>query len=591
MSHPLESSARPRRRFRVVLIKPSHYHDDGYVIRWWRGLVPSNSLAALHGVALDCAKRHVLGPDVEIEIDVIDETNSRVNVPKLLRQFRKAKGFGMVGLVGVQTNQYPRALDIARPFRAAGIPVIVGGFHVSGCIAMLDGAAIDLDHARALGVTIYAGEAEGRFETLLQEAAAGSLKPDYDFTDDLIDMTGQPSPFLPIEFVKRTAGTNSSFDSGRGCPYQCSFCTIINVQGRKSRSRTPDDVERVIRENWAEGISRFFLTDDNFARNREWEPILDRLIQLREVGKIPLGLMIQVDTLCHKIPNFMEKCRRAGVTRVFIGLENINPDNLKAIKKPQNKITEYRKMLLAWKAQGIFTYAGYILGLPADTPESIRRDIEIIQRELPLDIVEWAILTPLPGSEDHTGMWKKGVAMDANLNNYDFEHVVSDHPNMSRAEWQAIYNEAWTRYYSPAHVETLLKRGAAAGVPLLSLVKALVPFIHMAPVENIHPLQAGLFRRKHRSERRYGLPIESVWAFYSSHIANTIANNAKLIGTIVWIMALKRRIERDPLRRSYTDTALTPVMDDGDATFDLLTKTSGAKAAIAHIKKVAALTH
>ena len=284
MSHPL-ASAPPRRRFRVVLIKPSHYHDDGYVIRWWRGLVPSNSLAALHGVALDCAQRRVLGADVDIEIDVIDETNTRVNVAKLLRRFRKDNGFGMVGLIGVQTNQYPRALDIARPFRAAGVPVVIGGFHVSGCIAMLDGTAVDLDHARALGVSIFAGEAEGRFETLLHEAASGTLKPDYDFTDDLVDMTGQPSPFLPIEFVKRTAGTNSSFDSGRGCPYQCSFCTIINVQGRKSRSRSPDDVENVIRENWQEGISRFFLTDDNFARNREWEPILDRLIQLREVDK------------------------------------------------------------------------------------------------------------------------------------------------------------------------------------------------------------------------------------------------------------------------------------------------------------------
>jgi radical SAM superfamily enzyme YgiQ (UPF0313 family) len=589
MPHPL-ASARPHRRFRVVLIKPSHYHDDGYVIRWWRGLVPSNSLAALHGVALDCAQRRVLGADVDIEIDVIDETNTRVNIAQLLRRFKKDDGFGLVGLIGVQTNQYPRALDIARPFRAAGVPVIIGGFHVSGCIAMLDGTAVDLDHARALGVSIFAGEAEGRFETLLHEAASGTLKPDYDFTDDLVDMTGQPSPFLPIEFVRRTAGTNSSFDSGRGCPYQCSFCTIINVQGRKSRSRSPDDVENTIRENWHEGISRFFLTDDNFARNREWEPILDRLIQLREVDKIPLGLMIQVDTLCHKIPNFMEKCRRAGVTRVFIGLENINPDNLKAIKKPQNKITEYRKMLLAWKAQGIFTYAGYILGLPADTPESIRRDIEIIQRELPLDIVEWAILTPLPGSEDHTKMWRNGVDMDGNLNNYDFEHVVADHPNMSRVEWQAIYKEAWTRYYSPAHVETLLKRGAAAGVPLLSLVKALVPFIHMAPVENIHPLQAGLFRRKHPSELRYGLPPVSLWAFYTDHISRTIANNLRLIGTIVWILGLKRRIERDPLRRSYIDVALTPVMDD-DATLDLLTKTSGAQAAIAHIQKVAALTH
>ena len=580
-----------RNRFHVVLIKPSHYHDDGYVIRWWRGLVPSNSLAALHGVALDCAQRHVLGPDVDIEIDVIDETNQRVNIPKLLRRFRKANRFGIIGLIGVQTNQYPRALDIARPFRQEGIPVVIGGFHVSGCIAMLDGTAVDLDRARESGISIFAGEAEGRFEILLQDAASGGLKSQYDFTKDLVDMTGQPSPFLPIQYVKRTAGTNSSFDSGRGCPFQCSFCTIINVQGRRSRSRTPDDVENVIRENWQEGISRFFLTDDNFARNREWEPILDRLIKLREIDGIPLGLMIQVDTLCHKIPNFIEKCQRAGVTRVFIGLENINPDNLKAVKKPQNKITEYRKMLLAWKAQGIFTYAGYILGLPADTTESIRRDIEIIQRELPLDILEWAILTPLPGSEDHQLMWRNGGAMDCNLNNYDFEHVVADHPKMSRAEWQSIYQEAWIQYYSRKHVETLLRRAAASGVSLMSLIKALVPFIHMVPVENIHPLQAGLFRRKHRSERRYGMPRESVWAFYPSHIAKTILNNLKLAKTVLWILRVKHRIESDPRHRSYTDIALGPAVDDDEETLDLLTKTTGAKAAIDHIKKVASLTH
>ena len=581
----------PKRRFCLILIKPSHYHDDGYVIRWWRGLVPSNSLAALHGLAVDCAERQVLGPDVDIDIDVIDETNTRVNVPKLLQRLKRCNGFGMVGLIGVQTNQYPRALDIARPFRAAGIPVVIGGFHVSGCLSMLDGRAVELDRARELGVTIFAGEAEGRLEMLLKAVADGTLEPQYDFTKDLVDMTGNPSPFLPYKYVKRTAGTNSSFDSGRGCPYQCSFCTIINVQGRKSRSRSPDDVERVVRENWAVGISRFFLTDDNFARNREWEPILDRLIQLREVDRIPIGLMIQVDTLCHKIPNFIEKCKRAGVTRVFIGLENINPDNLKAAKKPQNKITEYRAMLLAWKAQGIFTYAGYILGFPADSPESIRRDIEIIQRELPLDIVEWVILTPLPGSEDHKIMWKKGDWMGPDLNNYDFEHVVANHGRMSRDEWQAIYHEAWTLYYSREHVERLMRRGAANGVSLASLVKAVVPFMTMVPIENIHPLQAGLFRRKHRSERRHGLPIEPVWRFYPRHIRTTIVNNLKLADTILWALRTKRRIERDLGSKSYTDQALTPVTGDVEATYDLLTVTTGAKAAIDHLKKVADITH
>src|SRR6187399_2547268 len=396
-----DSKVGSKRRFQLVLVKPSHYDDDGYVIRWWRALIPSNSLAAVYGLALDCAQRQVLGPDVAIDIDVIDESNTRVNIPKLIRRFRKHGNFGLFGLVGVQSNQYPRALDIARSIRAANIPVAMGGFHVSGCLSMLDGSAIDLELARNLEISLFAGEAEGRLDAVLRDAAEGKLKPLYNYMDDLPGIGGTPIPFLPLEFVKRTAGTNTSFDAGRGCPFQCSFCTIINVQGRKSRFRSPDDIERIVRDNWAQNITRFFITDDNFARNKEWEAIFDRLAKLREVDKIPLGIMIQVDTMCHKIDGFIEKAKKAGVTRVFLGLENINPDNLAAAKKKQNKITEYRKMLLAWKAQGIFIYAGYIIGFPSDTPDSIRRDIEIIQRELPLDLLEFNILTPLPGSEDH----------------------------------------------------------------------------------------------------------------------------------------------------------------------------------------------
>lgn len=195
------------------------------------------------------------------------------------------------------------------------------------------------------------------------------------------------------------------------------------MQGRKSRYRTPDDIEAMVRRNWAQGISKYFITDDNFARNKDWEAILDRLIQIRETEDIPLGFMIQVDTLCHKIPRFIEKAKRAGVTRVFIGLENINPANLLTANKRQNKITEYRAMLLAWKDHGIITLAGYILGFPADTPASIRADIDIIKRELPIDVMEFFCLTPLPGSEDHQTLWRAGVAMDPDLNNYDVEHA------------------------------------------------------------------------------------------------------------------------------------------------------------------------
>ena len=141
-----------------------------------------------------------------------------------------------------------RALDIARPFRAADIQVAMGGFHVSGCLSMLDGSAIDLDLARDLGISMFAGEAEDRFDAFLRDAAAGRLQPLYNYMSDLPGLGGTPIPFLPRDFVKRTAGTNASFDAGRGCPFQCSFCTIINVQGRKSRYRSPDDIEKIVRD-------------------------------------------------------------------------------------------------------------------------------------------------------------------------------------------------------------------------------------------------------------------------------------------------------------------------------------------------------
>ena len=101
---------------------------------------------------------------------------------------------------------------------------------------------------------------------------------------------------------------------------------------------------------------------------------------------------------------------------MFIGLENINPENLLAAKKRQNRITEYREMLQAWREAGAITCAGYIIGFPADTKDSILRDVEIIKRELPLDILEFFILTPLPGSEDHKILWEQGIWMDPDLN-------------------------------------------------------------------------------------------------------------------------------------------------------------------------------
>src|SRR5215468_906974 len=152
-----------------------------------------------------------------------------------------AAGSGFIGLVGVQSNQFPRALDLARQFRAADIPVVIGGFHPSGCIAMLPELPPDLQEALSLGVTLYAGEGEGRMADLLKDIDGGTLKPVYNYLKDMPDMAAASLPMLPREIVERNAASYTSFDAGRGCPFQCSFCTIINVPGRKSRYRNADD--------------------------------------------------------------------------------------------------------------------------------------------------------------------------------------------------------------------------------------------------------------------------------------------------------------------------------------------------------------
>ena len=559
--------------FQLWLIKPSHYDDDGYVIQWWRSSLPSNSLAAIYGIALDCVERNPLGDDVEIRIQTMDETNTRIRPDTIIREIRHAGNRALVCMVGVQSNQFPRSVDIARPLRAAGVPVAIGGFHVSGCISMLEEIPADLLEAMDLGISLFAGEVEGRLEGLLQNAAAGELKPIYNYLNDLPSLPGTPTPYLPPDRVNRTMGRRASFDAGRGCPYLCSFCTIINVQGRKSRYRTADDVERLVRANAVDGIRNFFITDDNLARNANWESIFDRLIQLRESG-MDIWLSIQVDTQSHRIPRFIEKAGRAGVTRAFIGMESINPDSLTAARKGQNKITDYRAMIQAWHGVGVLTYAGYILGFSDDTPETIRRDLEIIKRELPIDSLEFFILTPLPGSQDHKQLVEQGVTLDLDMNNYDTQHVVMDHPRMTREEWEGIYREAWDIFYSDEHVATVLRRARAWGYNTKFMMQKLFAFYAPQAYEKVHPLEGGLIRRKYRRDRRPGLPIENPLVFYFKQAREY---TLKYAGAFVLHRRYKRilsQVNAEPHPEDYTDAAMTPVQEGEEAHLELLNTVS-----------------
>jgi radical SAM superfamily enzyme YgiQ (UPF0313 family) len=549
------------RSFHIVLVKPSHYDTDGYVIQWRRSMIPSTSLTSLHGLIADCAAAKVLGPDVDISLEIYDETNVVVDVKGAVKRIQEA-GAGFVGLIGVQSNQFPRALDLGRQFRAAGLTVVIGGFHVSGCISMLSDLTPELKAALDLGMTLFAGEAEGRMEGLLQDIASGTLKPIYNYLNDLPDMGIATQRALPRPVTSRIAGHYAGFDAGRGCPFQCSFCTIINVQGRKSRYRSADEVEALVRENERQGVTRFFVTDDNFARNKNWEAILDRFIKLREVDKFRIKLILQVDTLCHKIPGFIEKAARAGCNCVFIGLENINPESLMGAKKRQNKIWEYREMLQAWHKAKVITWAGYILGFPNDTPEAIARDIEIIKQELPIDILEFFFLTPLPGSEDHKKLYARGVPMDPDMNNYDLEHACTAHPIMSKATWEQVYRDAWKHYYTDEHVETVLRRGLASGLNLRKIIDPMTIFSGASRIEGVHPLQYGYVRRKVRTQRRHGMRAVNPIMFYPWRAFDFTVVALGWLRLFLRYRKIMKRVMATPDTQSYMDDALRPTAPD-----------------------------
>lgn len=546
--------------FHVILIKPSKYDDDGYVVRWWRGIAPSNTLACLNALTAKAAEDQVLGPDVRIEIRVLDETVQKVEVRKLCREAHAEGGTGVVCMVGVQTNQYARGLDLALEFKKEGLACMIGGFHVSGILAMLPEKTPEIQEAIDKGITLVAGEVEFRWPELLRAAYEGRLAPVYDFLKERPDLRGAPSPFLPNETARLFLNLLSTFDTGRGCPYRCSFCSVINVQGHTMRGRSVEDVEKMVRRNHARGYRSIFFTDDNFARRREWEEIADRLIRLKEEEGIRCSLMIQVDTMAHKIPRFIEKMTRAGVRRVFIGLETVNAENLRDVGKSQNQIREYRGMMQMWRDHGAVILGGYIIGFPNDTYESIMRDVDFLKKELPMDLAEFYIMTPLPGSCDHKKYYLDKVPMAADTNLYDTSHVAIRHPRMTDDELIRAYRDAWRSFYGKEHCRTLLMR--RKGPRRRILFSQLIWFRSSVFLSGIDPFLGGFFRLKGRRLRRPGYATEPLLSYYGRRFTESLVYLVRLLGIVWEVWRLKAEADR-PENAGYVDEATRPVEPGG----------------------------
>jgi len=206
---------------------------------------------------------------------------------------------------------------------------------------------------------------------------------------------------------------------------------------------------------------------------------------------------------------------------------------------------------------------------------------------LPVDILEFFILTPLPGSEDHKRLVEQGADLDRDMNNYDLQHVVMDHPKMSRRELAAIYREAWDIYYSEQHVTTLLRRARAWGYSSKFMMQKLFAFYAPLVYERMHPLEGGLVRRKYRRDRRPGLPIESPLTFYMTQAKEYAAKYIGVYGLHKRFKQILAQVDAEPNPEAFMDTATTPVRLGEELHLDLLS-TGAAQAFIAQRKNIEA---
>jgi len=505
-----------RKTIHLYLIKPSQYDDDGYVVRHWRGVLPSNTLACLAGLTEDAIRHHNLDNFYNIKVHLLDEIVDKIPVSKICRSQRWGFAKTIVCLVGVQTNQFPRACDLAHEFRKAGIEVLIGGFHVSGYLALLPDVPPDIQALMDAGVAVVKGEVEETWPQLLLDAIEGRLQPMYDFLNAKPDLYTKPVPVIRKKYLRKFVASNfGTLDCGRGCPFECTFCTIINVQGRKMRYRSAEHIAEAIRRNYEEnGITFYFFTDDNFARNKNWESIFDALIQLRTKENIPVEFMMQVDVLSWKIKNFVTKARQAGCINVFIGMESVDPGNLAAAGKKQNQVNEYKYLIQAYRNSDISSHVGYILGFPFDTVDSIRRDLKFLMEEVQPDHASFFILMPLPGSMDHIHMMKRGEWMHPDFNLYDSQHEVTHHPYLKDGSWKETYFEAWKTFYSLPNMRAILQRGSHANY--WNNFLRFLWYKNSIQTEGRHPMMCGYVRLKGRKARRPGMPIVPRWQYYTT---------------------------------------------------------------------------
>jgi len=460
---------------RVVIIKPSKYGVSGYVERFRRGFMPNSTVPYIRSMTPSAVD------GVPIETYAIDEyVQTDLEYLDLIRNPSQPT---LLALVGVQTHQFQRSLDLAAFARANGVQhCVIGGPHPMTC---------DTSMLQSCGVSFALAEAETIWSQILNDAASGELRPVYGANQRWASRLESPVLIPPSKRdLRRYVVPMLGIYPARGCPFTCNFCSVIKIAGRQVRSQSIETTMQSLRHAKAAGVRMVMFTSDNFNKYSEAGELLEQMI----AEKIDIPFLVQCDTQIARQEELLDLLGRAGCFGVFVGVESFSRQTLLAVHKTQNHPSTYSEIVKLCRKHGVISHFSNIIGFPEDSTKSIHEHLDVLRGIRP-DAASFYILTPIPGTEQYDDFLQAGWITEQNLDRFDGTTTTWQHPNVSWPELQDLLFRCYRYFYNAGHILNTAIKGFRSGAVggLLSYL-GLPLFSRFSAANRLHPMSGGIGR-------------------------------------------------------------------------------------------------
>jgi hypothetical protein len=497
----------PAQQLRVVIVKPSKYDPNGFVERFRWGFMPNATVRYLASLTPPTVN------GVPCAVEAVDEyVQTGLEYLKLLRPAPGCRT--LVALVGVQSHQFHRALDLAALAVSHGSLAVIGGPHPMTC---------DTSEAQGRGPAFAMSEAELVWEAILRDAVRGELAPTYG--GDRRWQARLDAPVVsppPRRELRRYVVPLLGVYPARGCPYSCNFCSVIKIAGHAIRSQPIATTIATLRAARAGGVRMVMFTSDNFNKYPDAAGLLEAMIE----DRLHIPFFVQCDAMIERQPELVALLARAGCFQIFVGAESFSIEALRGVHKFHNTPARYAEIVRLCREHRISSHFSNILGFSNDTEESVREHVETLRRLSP-DVASFYILTPIPGTEQYEEFRKNGWITETNLDRFDGTTTTWRHPRFSGSRLSDLLFDSYRRFYDWGHIGRRVahlgrsSRDFRTGETLFAMAGAAVQ-ARLAARRRTHPMAGGVMRVRRDRASDYRALRRRVYGFDAAALPRSL---------------------------------------------------------------------